>query len=67
MEERAFTPEEAYSAREAFITGATTLVTPVVAIDGRPVGDGRPGPIATALRHAFHASARHTSLAFPPN
>ena len=27
---------------------------PVVAIDGRPVGDGQPGPVALALRAAFH-------------
>ena len=60
LEERAFSPAEAYAAREAFVTGATTLVMPVVAIDERPIGEGRPGPIVTALRAAFHAAARHT-------
>lgn len=57
LEERAFTVAEAQSAREAFTTGATTLVMPVVAIDGRPVGDGRPGPMALDLRARFHDSA----------
>jgi len=54
LEERAFTAEEAYGAREAFITSATQSVMPVVRIDGRPVGNGAPGLIATALRHDYH-------------
>ncbi len=49
FEERAFTVEEAYAAREAFVTSASQLVLPVVSIDGRPVGNGAPGLIATAL------------------
>ena len=63
IEERAFSIDEAYAAREAFITGATTLVTPIVAIDDRPVGDGRPGPVAVKLRQAFHGVARRSPLA----
>ena len=57
LEERAFTVEEAYSAREAFITSATQLVMPVVRIDGRPVGNGAPGLLAGALRRDYHAHA----------
>ena len=57
FEERAFTLEEAYAAREAFITSATQIVLPVVRIDGRQIGDGKPGPIATALRREFHRFA----------
>jgi D-alanine transaminase len=57
LEERAFTVEEAYSAREAFLTSASQLVLPVVQIDGRPVGNGAPGLVATALRRDFHAHA----------
>lgn len=57
IEERAFTLEEAYAAREAFETSATQIVMPVVSIDGRPIGDGKPGPVATALRRAFHRFA----------
>jgi D-alanine transaminase len=57
LEERAFTLQEAYAAREAFATAATQIVMPVVRIDGRPIGDGRPGPVATALRKAFHSYA----------
>ncbi|MFD1703952.1 D-amino-acid transaminase [Methylopila henanensis] len=57
VEERAFTVEEAKAAKEAFNTAATAIVTPVVAIDGSPVGDGRPGPVALELRRRFHEFA----------
>ncbi len=57
FEERSFTVKEAYAAREAFITSASQIVLPVVRIDGRPIGDGRPGPLATALRREFHKFA----------
>ena len=57
VEERAFTLKEAYAAREAFITSASQIVLPVVSIDGRPIGDGRPGPVAAALRRDFHRYA----------
>jgi len=57
FEERAFTVAEALAAREAFITSASQTVMPVVKIDGRAIGDGRPGPVARALREAFHRHA----------
>ena len=57
VEERTFTVEEAYAAREAFITSASQTVVPVVTIDGRPVGNGAPGLIAAALRRDFHRYA----------
>lgn len=57
VEERRFTVEEALSAREAFLTAATTLVMPVVRIDGRMVADGRPGRLASHLRATFHSQA----------
>lgn len=52
--------EEPVSARdrhrfsEAFITGTTTEITPVVSIDGTAVGGGRPGPVTRALQSAFN-------------
>ena len=57
FEERAFTVEEAYAAREAFVTSASQTVLPVVSINGRPVGNGGPGLIATALRRDYHRHA----------
>ncbi len=55
--ERAFRPQEAYVAREAFITSATNTVMPVVAIDGHSIGDGKPGPTTRRLREIFHGLA----------
>jgi D-alanine transaminase len=57
FEERAFTVEEAYAAREAFVTSASQIVLPVVSINGRPVGNGAPGLVATALRRDYHHHA----------
>ncbi len=57
VEERGFTLEEAYAAREAFETSATQIVMPVVRIDGHVIGDGKPGPVALALRREFHRYA----------
>jgi D-alanine transaminase len=57
VEERAFSVAEAYAAREAFITAATTIVMPVVRIDGRSIGNGHPGSVAQGLRAAFHEVA----------
>jgi len=57
IEERPFTLREAYAAREAFVTAATQIVLPVVRIDGCTIGAGKPGPVATALRRAFHLHA----------
>jgi D-alanine transaminase len=54
LEERAFTLAEAHAAREAFITSASQSVLPVVTIDGRPVGNGAPGLVASALRRDYH-------------
>jgi D-alanine transaminase len=57
FEERPFTVEEAYAAREAFVTSASQIVMPVIRIDGRKIGAGKPGPVALALRRSFHRHA----------
>lgn len=57
VEERAFTPAEAYAAREAFMSAASGALTPIIAIDGRIIGAGAPGPVATALRAAYFEGA----------
>ena len=58
VEERAFTLEEAYAAREAFVTSASIFVLPVVEIDGRRIADGEPGPITRRLRTLYIEAAR---------
>lgn len=54
IDERPFTVAEAHEADEAFISAATTVIMPVVTVDGVPVGAGVPGPVAAALRLKFH-------------
>jgi D-alanine transaminase len=56
--EAPFTPAEAKAAKEAFYTAASAFVTPVTAIDGDPVGDGRPGPVTLRLRELYRLGAR---------
>jgi D-alanine transaminase len=53
VEERRFTLDEAYAAREAFITSASTFALGVVRIDGRVIGDGKPGPVTRRLRELY--------------
>jgi D-alanine transaminase len=62
VDERPFTPAEAMAAKEAFITGAGTLVLPVVAVDGKPVGDGKVGPVASRLRRLYIDEAKATAV-----
>lgn len=62
VEERSFTPEEAKSADEAFVTSASAFVMPVVAIDGVVLGDGTPGPLATRLREIYIEESRKAAI-----
>ncbi len=62
FEERAFTVEEAYGAREAFITSASQTVLPVTSINGRPIGNGAPGLIVTGLRRDYRRHAERGQL-----
>ncbi|MCF6369631.1 D-amino-acid transaminase [Rhizobium halophilum] len=48
-EERRFTVDEARSAAEAFVTSATSFVTPVVSLDGQKIGTGDVGPVSQRL------------------
>lgn len=63
LEERRFTVEEAYEAAEAFLTSASNFVLPIVTIDGRPVGDGKPGPVTKRLRELYLSMARVPAMA----
>ncbi len=56
FEERAFTLEEAEGAAEAFLTSANNPVTPVVSINARKIGDGKPGLVTRLLQERYHAT-----------
>jgi D-alanine transaminase len=62
VEERSFTIEEAQDADEAFVTSASTFVMPVVEIDGAPIGEGTPGPVATRLREIYLEESRKAAI-----
>ncbi len=62
IEERAFTPEEAKVADEAFATAATIFVMPVVEIDGVRLGDGTPGPLTRRLRALYIDEMRRSAI-----
>ncbi|WP_274628825.1 D-amino-acid transaminase [Arvimicrobium flavum] len=53
IEERNFSLDEAKAAKEVFMTSATTVVMPVVSIDGHSVANGHPGATTLLLREAF--------------
>ncbi|TKW73501.1 MAG: D-amino acid aminotransferase, partial [Bradyrhizobium icense] len=62
VEERAFSVEEALAAKEAFITSATVFVQAVVSIDGKKVGNGKPGPMTDRLREIYVDFAKATAV-----
>ena len=62
VEERPFTIAEAQAADEAFSTAASIFVMPVVEIDGKTVGTGKPGPIAIRLREIYLDEMRKAAI-----
>lgn len=59
--ERAFTPKEAYKAREAFTSSATALIMPVSSIDGHKIGNGKIGPVTDKLYDLYMEYAMNPS------
>ena len=53
--ERLLTRHEVYTADECFLTGTAAEIIPVVKVDGRAIGDGRPGPVTKKMMSMFHA------------
>lgn len=51
--ERPFRLEEAKAAREAALSSTSSWLLPVVAIDGQPVGEGRPGPVVSRIAELY--------------
>src|SRR5690606_30277633 len=55
VKEAPFTLHDVYTADEVILTGTAAEVIPVVEVDGRPIGDGKPGPIMKKLLKEFQA------------
>ncbi len=62
IDERSFTIAEAEQAAEAFVSSASGFVMPVVRINGKVIGDGRPGSATIQLRKAYIDWARRTAI-----
>lgn len=58
VEELSFTRDALYIASEVFFTGTAAEVTPVREVDNRKVGEGKPGPITTAVRDLYFRVVR---------
>ncbi len=58
VQETTLTKDDVYAADECFLTGTAAEVVPVVTVDGRTIGEGRPGPVTRQLSDAFHKLAR---------
>jgi branched-chain amino acid aminotransferase len=57
VSETVLRPDDLLGADEAFVTGTTRELTPVVRVDDRVIGSGRPGPITKRLLETFHKRA----------
>ena len=58
VQEIALTRHDVYAADEMFLTGTGAEIVPVAKVDGRLIGNGKPGPTTKTLRERFHALAR---------
>lgn len=62
IEERPFTIAEAQEASEAFMTAATSFVTPVIEIDGVELNGGKPGPVSVRLNEIYIEEGRKSAI-----
>jgi branched-chain amino acid aminotransferase len=61
VQEMPLTRHDVYSADEAFLTGTGAEIAPIAECDGRPIGNGKPGPITRQLRERFHQLVRQAT------
>jgi len=66
IDERTIREDDLFGADEAFITGTTFEITPVVQVDSRVIGSGTPGPMARRLLDAYRKTAHELTLAAKP-
>ncbi|MBF0388426.1 MAG: branched-chain-amino-acid transaminase [Candidatus Omnitrophica bacterium] len=64
VQETLITRHELYNAEEVFLTGTAAELIPVVKIDGRVIGDGKPGPVTLELLKLFHEVTRKDGVKF---
>lgn len=64
FEEKVMTRHDLFNADEVFLTGTAAEVIPVVKIDGRVIGAGKPGPVTESLRREFHRLTRKDGIRY---
>lgn len=62
--EHVITRHEVYNADECFLTGTAAEIIPVVKIDGRMIGTGKPGAMTAKLIEKFHALTRKDGMKY---
>lgn len=65
--ERSLTRYDIFTADECFLTGTAAEVIPVVALDRRVIGCGKPGPLTARFLEAFHELANHSGMPVSPD
>ncbi len=63
-QEQMMTRHEIFNAGELFLTGTAAEIIPVVQVDGRSIGTGKPGPLTLKLMKAFHAATRKDGVRY---
>ena len=58
------TRHEVYNAQECFLTGTAAELIPIVRVDGRVIGGGKPGPVTKKLLYAFHQLTRRDGVKY---
>jgi branched-chain amino acid aminotransferase len=64
VEERSIDRTELYKSTEAFVCGTSARITPVLSIDKRPIGDGKPGVVTRKLMEKYDAIQKGTDKSF---
>jgi len=64
MREQIMTRHEIFNADEMFLTGTAAEIIPVVQVDGRVIGEGKPGALTLKLMKAFHAATRKNGVKY---
>jgi len=59
------TRHDLFTADECFLTGTAAEIVPVIKVDGRIIGDGKPGPITRELEAAYHRLTREEGVEVP--
>jgi len=64
VREELLTRHDLFNANEVFLTGTAAEIVPVVKIDGRVIGSGKPGPVTKKLQAAFRAVTRTAGVRY---